>query len=187
MGTRGWTAEAFFNVTSRRVAVTPSPVIVPSTRKPVVCKEPITTEVLIKGGRVVGVRFPIVTVNESNSSKFRGSPFALTNYRKKVHTVVGGALLRVPKPALPCVIEMTRLSPGKLDSDGLQSACKAVRDAAAHWMGVDDADDRITWEYAQGRCARGTMGLELRIQRAPAKASPGSRIAVSTDSEGKAS
>lgn len=44
-----------------------------------------------------------------------------------------------PKPALPCVVTLTRLAPSSgLDDDNLAGALKSVRDAVAAWLGVDD-------------------------------------------------
>jgi hypothetical protein len=36
-----------------------------------------------------------------------------------------------------------------LDSDNLSASCKAVRDAIAQFLGVDDASDRLHWVYRQ--------------------------------------
>lgn len=62
------------------------------------------------------------------------------------------ASFMVPKHPLPCVVKLTRIAPkagGTLDGDNLQSAFKALRDGIAARLGVDDADPRVTWEYAQ--------------------------------------
>jgi len=40
------------------------------------------------------------------------------------------------------------VSPGE-KGDNLRGALKAVRDQVATWLGVDDADPRVTWEYGQ--------------------------------------
>jgi hypothetical protein len=55
------------------------------------------------------------------------------------------------KPAPPCTILLTRIGPRKLDTDNLVVGFKAVRDEIARWLGVDDGDDRVTWQYAQER------------------------------------
>jgi len=56
-----------------------------------------------------------------------------------------------PRPALPCTVLLTRIAPRTLDDDNLRGAFKAVRDEVARWLGVDDADPRVRWEYAQER------------------------------------
>lgn len=71
--------------------------------------------------------------------------------------------------SLPCVVRLTRLSPGTLDDDNLRGALKAVRDGVADRLGVDDRDPRVTWEYAQERFKglKGVVLLELRPRAEP--------------------
>lgn len=50
------------------------------------------------------------------------------------------------------IVRLTRLMGPRgrmLDDDNLRSALKSVRDAVAEWLRADDADERITWVYAQ--------------------------------------
>jgi len=37
----------------------------------------------------------------------------------------------------------------RLDDDNLANGCKSLRDAIAAWIGIDDGDLRIAWEYRQ--------------------------------------
>ncbi|MGH8171828.1 MAG: hypothetical protein ACREPX_01695 [Rhodanobacteraceae bacterium] len=67
-------------------------------------------------------------------------------------------------PHLPCIVTMTRLSPGTLDSDNLQGAAKAIRDQVADFLGVNDNDPRVSWKYAQEKCPRGKFGVRVRIE-----------------------
>lgn len=54
--------------------------------------------------------------------------------------------------AAPCiVVELTRVAPRALDSDNAVGAMKAVRDAIAAWIGIDDGSSRYEWRYAQRR------------------------------------
>lgn len=69
-----------------------------------------------------------------------------------------------PRPALPCTVLMTRIAPRKLDDDNLRGAFKAVRDQVAAWLGVDDADPRVTWAYAQERGAVREYKARLEFQ-----------------------
>lgn len=55
------------------------------------------------------------------------------------------------KCPLPAMVIMTRIAPHKMDDDNLGGALKAVRDAVADWIGVDDGDDRVSWVPAQER------------------------------------
>ena len=67
---------------------------------------------------------------------------------------VGWELKRLhQKPPLPCVVTLTRLAPSSgLDTDNLAGAMKAIRDAVADWLGVDDKDTAtVRYECAQER------------------------------------
>lgn len=46
-------------------------------------------------------------------------------------------------------VTLTRLGGRGLDSDNLAGSFKAVRDALADWLGVDDGSDRVAWHYGQ--------------------------------------
>ena len=76
------------------------------------------------------------------------------------------AAMMVPAHSLPCIVTMTRLSPGTLDDDNLQGAAKAVRDGIADRLGIDDRDKRVQWRYEQERCKRGDFGVRVRIDPA---------------------
>jgi hypothetical protein len=60
-------------------------------------------------------------------------------------------------------VTLTRLAPGALDDDNLSSAFKAVRDEIAVWIGVDDRDARIRWQYAQERTAQGVYRVRVEV------------------------
>jgi len=67
---------------------------------------------------------------------------------------------KAERPALPCVVTLTRVAPSNgLDDDNLSGAMKAVRDQVAHWIGVDDARrDIVRYEYEQ---RRGPWAVEI--------------------------
>lgn len=58
------------------------------------------------------------------------------------------------RPRLPVVVTLTRESSGVLDDDNAVGAMKAVRDAVAAWLRVDDRDTRVTWVVKQARIPR---------------------------------
>ncbi len=69
---------------------------------------------------------------------------------------VADAIGLCDRPALPCVVTITRRSLGRaLDDDNAVSSAKATRDAVAEWLGVDDRDPRVTWVVAQERAPWG--------------------------------
>ena len=74
---------------------------------------------------------------------------------KRQRAIVGLMLRGLSRPALPCVVTITRRSPGTLDDDNAVSSAKATRDAVAAWLGVDDRDGRVTWRVEQERAPWG--------------------------------
>ena len=86
---------------------------------------------------------------------------------RRQRAVVGLMLRAVDRPTLPCVVTITRRSPGTLDDDNAVSSAKATRDAVAQWLGVDDRDGRVTWRVEQ---ERGPWGVRVAVRGAAAPA-----------------
>jgi len=79
---------------------------------------------------------------------------------KREKAAVAAALRgRVP-PALPVVVTITRVSPGRLDSDGCVASAKHARDSVALWLGADDADPRVAWRVVQ---AKGKAAVRIAV------------------------
>jgi len=73
--------------------------------------------------------------------------------RQRKQVAIGLLFLRTYRPKLPCVVTLTRREVVNIrDDDNLHHAFKSVRDEIAHWLGIDDSDDRVTWVYKQDRC-----------------------------------
>ena len=50
------------------------------------------------------------------------------------------------------------------DSDNAIASLKPLRDEIARWLGLDDADKFIAWEYGQ-HLTRGSEGVSVKIER----------------------
>lgn len=84
--------------------------------------------------------------------------------RQKERTLVGWHMRLMPKPALPCVVKLTRIAPRPLDGhDNLRAGFKAPVDAIAEWLGVKDNDRRVTWEYAQEQGEPKTYSIRVEV------------------------
>lgn len=67
------------------------------------------------------------------------------------HQVIANALATVARPEGPrFVVTITREGRALMDTDGLAISAKAIRDAIARWLGVDDGPMApVTWSYEQ--------------------------------------
>ena len=75
---------------------------------------------------------------------------------KRQRSIVGLMLRAVDRPTLPCVVTITRRSPGRaLDDDNAVCSAKATRDAVAQWLALDDRDPRVMWVVEQERAPWG--------------------------------
>ncbi len=54
-----------------------------------------------------------------------------------------------------------------LDGDNLQGSLKGVRDQVAAWLGRDDADSSIAWDYGQRTGAAGEWACEIHVVPTP--------------------
>lgn len=63
----------------------------------------------------------------------------------------------------PVTVTMTRIAPRKLDDDNLASGFKATRDGVADWLGVNDADKRVTWVCRQEAGAPKTYQVRIEV------------------------
>ena len=63
------------------------------------------------------------------------------------------------RPTVTLIVHRRQLLP---DHDNLVGGCKHLRDAIAAWLGLDDADDCIRWEYHQISTS-GPQGVAVTI------------------------
>lgn len=90
----------------------------------------------------------LATVSEANTGGKNQSKFSRKKHQRD--TVLSCLPLAVPNFGVPTRIRLIRVGSKRLDSDNLQSAFKAIRDAVASWLGVDDGDyANVRWSYSQ--------------------------------------
>lgn len=87
------------------------------------------------------------TVSEMNQREH----WRIRNQRKQdqQESVVIAMLnaLRGRKVVLPCVVNLTRIGPRKMDNDNLAGALKHCQDAVARLLRVDDGDESLVKFY----------------------------------------
>lgn len=110
----------------------------------------------------VRVLVPIRIVSEQN----RREHWAVRARRVKQHRAAVTLLLgRQVPPPFPVRVTLTRIAPRKLDyHDNLRSGFKAVADAVADWLQVDDRDPRVAWLYDQRRGRPREYAAEIGIE-----------------------
>ena len=101
---------------------------------------------------------------------------------KREKAATAAALRGREPPALPALVTITRVSPGRLDDDGATASAKHVRDAVAEWLGCDDGDPRVTWAVVQAKGA-----AAVRIAAGPRVTCPtcGCAVVAGGRSEGR--
>jgi len=102
--------------------------------------------------------------------------------RKSAHdctvAALHGARLH-PADLLPCVVTLTRMSAGTMDTDGLAASQKGIRDGIADALGVNDGGRFIEWRYAQRKAKPKTFGVEVRLERrGDAQAAKGEQLTL---------
>jgi len=64
----------------------------------------------------------------------------------------------------PLTIQLKRIGPRLIkDGDNLQNGLKAVRDGVADWLGIDDGNPGLRWEYLQEKAK--THGVVVIIRK----------------------
>ena len=72
--------------------------------------------------------------------------------------------LKSRRISLPCTVKLTRIGMRALDPDNLANAFKAIQDAIAQKLGVDDGDTaKVTWTYHQRPTGKQGHALEVDI------------------------
>ena len=110
---------------------------------------------------IISVTVPVKLVSEANSHEHWRNRQRRAKLQRSMAKTALGADVKGPPP--PYVITITRIGPRTLDSDNLAGSAKAVRDGVADWLGIDDGDKRLTWEYAQRSDGAGVYACEVMI------------------------
>ncbi len=110
--------------------------------------------------RTVAFVLDVKTVNELNRHEHWRARAKRAKDQHSVAMIVTRS--RMPRVWLwPVTVSLTRFSPSKgLDPhDGLPASQKFIVDGIAEALGIDDADQRVTWAYDQER----DLGYAVRV------------------------
>lgn len=85
--------------------------------------------------------------------------------RRTTRWMLKGNAVEPTVPAGQClVVKLTRIARQTMDGDGNTIAFKAVRDEVAAYFGLDDADPRLRFEYAQAKGTPAAVRIELSTE-----------------------
>lgn len=112
----------------------------------------------------VTIDLPIKTVNPLNGQWTHWRKRRkLVNAEKETTTMI--VKPRLEKGRIPCSVVLTRKHWAKpMDSDAVPPSLKAIRDAIAKCIGIDDGDARIQWSYQQAKCKHKDFGVIVEIR-----------------------
>lgn len=114
--------------------------------------------------KVTVVSVPVRTRSEANLREhWAKRARRVKKQRNAARMLVRAAITSRPSGNL--TVRLVRIAPRKLDSDNLASSLKAVRDGVADALGIDDGDERIRWQYAQGKGRPGEYGVLVEINQ----------------------
>lgn len=118
------------------------------------------------------VTFPLETQTENHYRRMHWAAIANATKTQREETTKALANLTPCAVYLPpgwkdgnrFVVTLCRISPVPLDKDNVNGALKAVQDATASWIGIDDGHAWIKFKHVQQKCKRGYQGVRITIQ-----------------------
>lgn len=110
------------------------------------------------------VLVPVRTIGQNAREHFRVKAKRVRAERSAVRMTLNARSLTCPL-APPLDVVLTRVSCGRMDSDGVVGAMKSVRDEVAAWIGIDDRHDHLVrYLYAQDKGPRGTFAVKIEVK-----------------------
>lgn len=113
---------------------------------------------------VAVVTLPLRIPSLANMRMHHMQKYRIMRSQREAVTLACRVPLKEARARIPCLVTLVRVGPKPLDGDNLQSALKAVRDAVAALLEIDDGDVRIEWRYQQERRGPKDYGLLIRVE-----------------------
>lgn len=94
------------------------------------------------------VELPIKTVSTTNAREHWKAKWVR---EQREHKAAFNGMLAANRfrPQPPMRIRLVRLGARKIDPGNLQALFKATQDGVSEYLGIDDGDPRLEWEYDQ--------------------------------------
>lgn len=113
--------------------------------------------------RELNFEIPIKVVSEANTRDHWAKRFRRQVMQKEATILMMNNATKRRTIELPCVVKLIRIGAKKLDGDNLANGFKAIRDAIAARLEVDDGDvDNVRFEYEQ--ITNGKRDYRVRVE-----------------------
>lgn len=106
--------------------------------------------------------FPIKTVSEANQREHWSAKDRRRRSQQRDFVLLWRS--KKVRVSLPATIRFTRYSFQTLDTDNLAGAFKAIRDALASEIGIDDGSPLVDWQYAQVQINKRDIYFTVEIE-----------------------
>ena len=110
---------------------------------------------------MIEIKIPIRVVSEANQRCHWATRHRRFKKQKDAVRLLLKPLIRGFSVDGKITITLTRYGKRKLDTDNLAGAFKAVRDAIAKLLGIDDGSERLVWKYEQ---KKGDYAIKIKIE-----------------------
>jgi len=114
--------------------------------------------------KIVSIHLPIRTYSEANQRGHWRIGYA-RKMNQQNHTGVYMRIAKCPQRK-PARIRFTRLAKQRLDPDNLAGSNKHVQDAVCKYLGCDDGDESIQFEYQQEKSKQYGVRVEIECKEA---------------------
>lgn len=114
-----------------------------------------------RAGDVISFVIPVVTVSETNRHEhWRHRSRRAANQRFLACTCTQYAIAGMAMSIV--AIRLFRIGKRRLDTGNVAAALKHVQDGVCDALGVNDGDERISWEYGQATSPLPHVLVEIR-------------------------
>lgn len=122
-------------------------------------------DALLPRPRGLCIQFALQTVSEANARDHHHVKARRVQLQRQTTAAQLAASGHDPNRYQRPRVTLTRIGSRLLDDDNLRSALKAVRDAVAGWLGLDDGPrSPITWSYRQETTRSPLWGVRIEIE-----------------------
>lgn len=119
----------------------------------------------VKTTRELDFEIPVKVISEANTRDHWNKRFRRQVMQKQATILMMMNAQKGKRIELPCAVKLIRIGAKKLDGDNLANGFKAIRDAIAVRLEVDDGDvDSVKFEYEQIPIGKRDYSVKVEIK-----------------------